>query len=157
MPKLRYNDAHRLHMRRLLMANEKHSRYPANNVTIVTPYQAQTGCAYPSVHAGEGVKSRTIRLVISSADALSDTGFTVDERRATMGLTRMTDVMINSLPESVRIRLKAVPSGRYNYLGERINLKMLYLRGFMSWAQSKSDLRTVFSRGHAVAVLASAF
>ncbi|KAE8362819.1 hypothetical protein BDV27DRAFT_159376 [Aspergillus caelatus] len=164
--KSRHNDAHRLHILRLLIANKKHSGYPASDITIVTLYQAQAArirhslfrikqyglldkTSIPKVATTDSMQGKESKVilydrVISSANNLYDMGFTVDEHRATVGLTRMTEAMVNLLPESVGTGQEAVsPRGQYDYLEERINSKMPYPCEFRSWAQSKRIVLTV--------------
>ncbi|QKX54099.1 uncharacterized protein TRUGW13939_01182 [Talaromyces rugulosus] len=75
--------------------------------------------------------------VISQGDKFSDLGFTTDDHRGTVALTRMSEVMINILPESVGTGTRAVaPVERFTYLGNRIESRIPYPCAFMQWAQT---------------------
>jgi DNA polymerase III delta prime subunit len=157
--KSRYNDNHRLFILRLILANKTHDGYPASDITIVCPYQAQVlrlrkslfsmqqggllaSSDIPRVATTDSMQGKEAKVivhdwVISQGDSFSDLGFTTDDHRGTVALTRMSEVMINILPESVGTGARAVaPVERFNYLGDRIESQVPYPCAFMQWAQA---------------------
>ncbi|KAL5361917.1 hypothetical protein BJX96DRAFT_153061 [Aspergillus floccosus] len=75
---------------------------------------------------------------------MSDLGFTTDEHRGNVGLTRVTEAMVNILPGQIGESIFLVkPQERHNYMGELVKSRVPYPCDFISWASQKGLLLEV--------------
>lgn len=99
----RYNDAHRLFILQLLVANSQNGGYNGDEMTVITPYQGQVvrlrqslfqmqekgilpSSRIPTIATTDSMQGKESKLVIydwviSAAEKFSDLGFTADDQR----------------------------------------------------------------------------
>ncbi|PLN80884.1 AAA domain-domain-containing protein [Aspergillus taichungensis] len=164
--KSRYNDAHRLLVVKIVMMNYQHGGYKSGDITVITPYTAQlvrirqtffrmvqlgilSPEDVPSVCTTDSMQGKESKLVIydwviSSADRMSDLGFTTDDHRGNVGLTRVIEAMVNILPGQIgNSRFLVQPQERHNYLGELVISRVPYPCEYISWANQQGLLLEV--------------
>ncbi|PLB34583.1 AAA domain-containing protein [Aspergillus candidus] len=164
--KSRYNDAHRLLVVQIVMMNHRHGGYKSGDITVITPYTAQLvrirqtffrmvqlGILSPEnvpfVSTTDSMQGKESKLVIydwviSSADRMSDLGFTTDDHRGNVGLTRVIEAMVNILPGEIgNSRFLVQPQERHNYMGELVKSRVPYPCEFISWANQQGLLLEV--------------
>ncbi|RAK90910.1 hypothetical protein BO79DRAFT_142629, partial [Aspergillus costaricaensis CBS 115574] len=90
----------------------------------------------------QGKESKVIinDWVITSANAFSDMGFTIDSNRENVGMSRMTEVMLNILPARVGSDAKSMPHDpQTDHLGDRVNSEVPYPCPFVQWYSSPTE------------------
>ncbi|KAE8310687.1 AAA domain-containing protein [Aspergillus transmontanensis] len=163
--KSRFNDPHRRFCVELLKANFAHGGYAGKDITIVTPYMAQVvrirqsifkmvqhGLLpidqMPNVATADSMQGKESKViiydwVISAADRGSDLGFTSDDNRSNVALSRMTEVMIVLVPGDVGTGGLSEPKAqKYNELGDNVYRRVPYPCAFVKWAQSNKIFMT---------------
>ncbi|PYH67788.1 uncharacterized protein BO88DRAFT_416162 [Aspergillus vadensis CBS 113365] len=91
----------------------------------------------------QGKESKVIinDWVITSANAFSDMGFTIDSHRGNVGMSRMTEVMLNILPARVGSDAKSMPHDpQTDHLGDRVNSEVPYPCPFVQWYSSDREV-----------------
>ena len=97
----------------------------------------------------QGKQSKVIiyHWVISAADRELDLGFTDDDNRSNVALSRMTDAMIVLGPGVVGTGGLSEPKAqKYNELGDNEYRGVPYSCAFVKWAQSNKVFMTYYSR-----------
>jgi hypothetical protein len=153
----RYNDQHRQFIMQLLVETSKHGGYRGSEVTIITPYMAQVvrmrqdlfqasrdgllpASQLPKVATVDSMQGKENELiifdcVISAADSWKDIGFTADQNRGNVAMTRRRQALVVILPEAVGFGAKSEAEGvRYSAYGDRIERKAPYLCALMQFA-----------------------
>ncbi|KAE8335211.1 hypothetical protein BDV24DRAFT_169434 [Aspergillus arachidicola] len=70
-------------------------------------------------------------------------GFTIDDNRGNVGMSRMCEAMINILPSCLGSDQKSNPvPQRHNYLGDNIEPKVPYPCAFVQWRASEENIVT---------------
>ncbi|GFN13842.1 AAA domain-containing protein [Aspergillus tubingensis] len=81
--------------------------------------------------------------VITSANAFSDMGFTIDSNRGNVGMSRMTEVMLNILPARVGSDAKSLSHGpQRNHLGDKVITDVPYPCAVVQWYSSEKSVIT---------------
>ncbi|CEN60040.1 hypothetical protein ASPCAL02481 [Aspergillus calidoustus] len=157
----RYNDQHRQFIIQLLVENSKQGGYRGSDVTIIAPYMAQVvrmrqdlfqasrdgllpASQLPKVATVDSMQGKENELVIfdcviSAADSWKDIGFTADQNRGNVAMTRMRQALVVILPEAVGSGAKSEAEGvRYSAYGDRIERKAPYPCALMQFAAKRS-------------------
>ncbi|BCS27351.1 uncharacterized protein APUU_60399A [Aspergillus puulaauensis] len=145
----RFNDHHRKFIVDLLIENHRRHGYKGSQIKIVAPYMAQVvrirqtlykagrdGLLPASdlpivatIDAMQGKESDLIILdwVVSQSDSNKDLGFTVNDSRGNVAMTRMREAMMILLPEAVGRGAKSQGKPmHYTHYGDRVEAKAPY-------------------------------
>ena len=116
---------------KLVIERYRNGGYPGKDVTIVTPYMAQVVRYRQTLFAlskqggllktelpkiattdsmqGKESKDSIYDWIVTSANLFADMGLTIDSNRGNVGMSRMTEVMVNVLPARVGSEAKSIP------------------------------------------------
>ncbi|PIG88248.1 hypothetical protein AARAC_005938 [Aspergillus arachidicola] len=162
----RFNDANSLWVVKLLIENFRSGGYPGEQIVVITPYMAQVVryrkslfwlvqkgilpySELPKVATTDSMQGKESKVVIydwviASANSFGDMGFTIDDNRGSVGMSRMCEAMINILPSCLGSDQKSNPvPQRHNYLGDNIEPKVPYPCAFVQWHASEKNIVTV--------------
>ncbi|KAH8426479.1 uncharacterized protein LDX57_004214 [Aspergillus melleus] len=159
----RFNDQNRLWVLKLLLENFRSAGYNGDDIAIITPYMAQVirykqsliilmqkgvllRSSFPKVATTDSMQGKEAKVVIYDwvVTSASDMGFTTDDHRGNVGMSRMSEVMINILHSSIGSDAKNNSRApRQKYLGGRINTEVPYPCAFIQWQSSQGNIVTV--------------
>jgi hypothetical protein len=158
--KSRYNTRHVNFVVKLIIRNFEVKGYDPGDIRIIVPYSEQELRykqaffkltadgelpleAHPKIctaNSSQGQESKVVILdwVISSADSRGDLGFTADDNQCNVAQSRMTEVMINIIPDAVGSgTLSNARDARMNSFGDVVTPKVPYPCAFVQWANRR--------------------
>ncbi|KAK1144876.1 hypothetical protein N8T08_004889 [Aspergillus melleus] len=159
----RFNDQNRLWVLKLLLENFRSAGNNGDDIAIITPYMAQV-IRYkqsPIVLMQKGALLRSNFHKVATTDSMQgkeakvviygwvitsagDMGFTTDDHRGNVGMSRTSEVMINILHSSIGSDAKSSSRAPHqNYLGGQTNTEVPYPCAFIQWHSSQENIVTV--------------